>query len=313
MENKAYAFAAGVFTLLLVAGVVFAAMWLTGETEARYRYVLETRHPVTGLTLQAPVRYRGVDVGKVEGIDFNERDPRTILIRVAVRTETPVTKGTYAQLASQGVTGLAFVLLDDDGSSPERLLPARDARIPVRQSFFDELSGAGTSLMSDVNEAVRRLNALLGEKNQAQLLRTLATVDAASTRIGEIAVKVQPALQGVAPLTDDARKALAAAETLFANMNRLTHELAQRLDALERIAKSAEEFGSAARSVTGAMTADTLPRINAVVDELARSARNLDRLLTELNEHPASLVFGRPQAPPGPGEAGFDPKRGGGK
>ena len=31
MENRAYAFAVGLFTLLLGAGVVLAAMWFSGE------------------------------------------------------------------------------------------------------------------------------------------------------------------------------------------------------------------------------------------------------------------------------------------
>src|SRR6185295_11555578 len=119
MENRAYAFAVGLFTLLLGAGVVVAAMWLSGETEKRVGYTLESRYPVTGLNVQAPVRYRGVDVGKVETIQFSPDDPRAILVRVGVRSGTPLTRGTYAQLGSQGVTGLAYVILDDDGKKPE--------------------------------------------------------------------------------------------------------------------------------------------------------------------------------------------------
>ena len=46
MENKAYAFAAGVFTLLLGATAIFVAMWLTGETEAHDAFVLESRFSV---------------------------------------------------------------------------------------------------------------------------------------------------------------------------------------------------------------------------------------------------------------------------
>ena len=57
MENRAYAFAVGLFTLLLAAGVVVAAMWLSGDTEKRVTYMLESRHPVTGLNVQArPLR-----------------------------------------------------------------------------------------------------------------------------------------------------------------------------------------------------------------------------------------------------------------
>ena len=39
MENKAYALAAGLFTLLLGAGVIFVAMWFSGKTESRESFV----------------------------------------------------------------------------------------------------------------------------------------------------------------------------------------------------------------------------------------------------------------------------------
>jgi catechol 2,3-dioxygenase-like lactoylglutathione lyase family enzyme len=58
---------------------------------------------------------------------------RTIQIQISVKSGTPLTKGTYAQLGSQGVTGLSYVILDDDGSKPEPLTGdggelAREAR-----------------------------------------------------------------------------------------------------------------------------------------------------------------------------------------
>ena len=313
MENRAYALAVGLFTLLLGAGVVFAAMWLSGDTERREIYQLESRYPVTGLNPQAPVRFRGVEVGRVESIAFSRDQARTIVLTVSVKSDTPITRGTYAQLGSQGVTGLAYVILDDDGDKPELLSPAASAqaRIPVRQSYFDEIAGTGRHLVADANNVAKRLNALLSEGNQAQLMKTLTSLDEATRGITELARKLDPALRNVPAMTDDARKALASANTLIANMNKLTVELMQRADTLERISKSAEQVGGAAQSFSGAAVTDTLPRINALLEELARNSRNLDRLLTELNEQPGSLVFGRPAVAPGPGEPGFNPRRGG--
>ena len=189
MENRAYAFAVGLFTLLLGTGVVTAAMWLSGKTEARDSYMLETRFPVTGLNLQAPVRFRGVEVGKVETIEFQPNDARVILVRVAVRAGTPLTKGTYAQLGSQGVTGLAYVILDDDGTKPERVTPGDlSYHIPVRASFLDEIAGSGKELLTDVRQVAARVNLLLGDSNQAQLMRTLAGIEKATNRVSELAL-----------------------------------------------------------------------------------------------------------------------------
>jgi len=312
MENKAYAFAAGIFTLLLGATVVSVALWLTGETEAHHAFVLESRYPVTGLNPQAVVRFRGVDVGRVQGMEFDSKDPRVILIRVAVRTDTPVTAGTYAQLGTQGVTGLAYVMLDDDGSMPERLAadPEGKKRIPVRQSFLDELSASGQDLVAYANRLARRLDGFLSDENQAQFVRTLANLESAAVRIDKLASQAAPAVGNLPALTEDARKVLARADTALATVNEVTLQLATGLGALERMAKSAEQVSGAAVSFSSAAEKDTLPRLNSLLEQLARNSRRLDRLLAELEARPASFVFGRPVPPPGPGEPGFSVPQG---
>jgi len=312
MENRAFAVAVGLFTLVLGAGIVFIVMWFSGDTEKRDTYRLESRFAVTGLNIQAPVRFRGVEVGRVESIAFEDKAARSILIAVSVKSDTPITRGTYAQLGSQGVTGLAYVILDDEGDKPERLSPAdsEKTRIPVHQSFFDEVAGSGKNLVADANEVARRLRALLNEKNQAQLMRTLGGLETATRGVADIARKLDPAIRNMPAVTDEARKAFARADTLLANMNTLTTELVQRVDTLERVSKGADQVGGAAQSLSGAAVGETLPRINALLEELARNSRNLDRLLVELGDQPASLIFGRPGVAPGPGEAGFNPREG---
>jgi phospholipid/cholesterol/gamma-HCH transport system substrate-binding protein len=315
MENRAYALAAGLFALLLGASALVAAMWFSGETYERVGYVLESGYAVTGLNIQAPVRLRGVDVGKVDKIEFDAEDRRLILISISVRRGTPITRGTVAQLGSQGVTGLSYVMLEDDGTKPELLQPSSDkaARIQVRQAFFDELTGSGRDLLSEVHQVARRFNVLLGERNQQQLIRTLATLEEATVRITTLAHAVEPGMKGLPALTADARKTLRNANVLLGSLDDLSRQLAQRLDTLERVAKSAEQVASSAQSVSGAAEGEVMPRINALLEELARNSRSLDRLLTELNEltdQPHSLVFGRPPAVPGPGEPGFSPQHG---
>lgn len=312
MENRAHAIAVGLFTLLLGAGVVLIVMWFSGDTEKREIYHLDSPYAVTGLNLQAPVRFRGVEVGRVETIAFSGDKGRTIAIEVSIKADTPITRGTYAQLGSQGVTGLAYVILDDDGDKTQSLSAeeSRKSPIPVRRSFFEEVSGSGKALVTEANEVARRLSTLLSEKNQAQLMKTLTSLDAATRGIADLARKVEPAMRDVPAMTRDARQAIARADTLLVNMNKLTVELTQRVNTLERVSKSAEQVGGAAESFSGAAVSETLPRINVLLEELARNSRALERLLTQVNEQPSSLVFGRPAVAPGPGEAGFNPRGG---
>jgi phospholipid/cholesterol/gamma-HCH transport system substrate-binding protein len=209
------------------------------------------------------------------------------------------------------VTGLAYVKLEDDGSRPE-LLPGtldKTARIPVRPSFLDELSESGKDLLAEFTQVAQRLNALLAKENQVLLMRTLASLEAEAGRIGAVVAKLGPALNNLPALTDDARKAVVRADALLVSLDTLAQELTRRVDTLERVARSAEQVGGAAQSTSQAVTTESLPRMNALLDELARNSRNLERLITELNDQPHSLVFGRTPVAPGPGEPGFNPAR----
>jgi phospholipid/cholesterol/gamma-HCH transport system substrate-binding protein len=310
MENRAHALAAGLFTLLLGIGVLVAAQWFSRDNYEQVHYTLVSKHSVSGLNVQAAVRLRGVEVGKVESIDFDAEDPGKILIRITIKGGTRITRGTTAQLGTQGITGLAYVMLEDDGKKPDFLPPTddKDKRIAVQKSFMDELTGSGKDLISQFGQVAQRVNLLLNDPNQAQLLRTLSLLESAAQRITVLAQSLEPGAKAVPALTADARKALQNAATTLESIDVLAREYARRADTLERMAKSAEQLGGASQGVSqSAQSAvgDAAPRINALLEELARNSRNLDRLLSELNEQPAGLVFGRGPARPGPGEPGY--------
>ena len=116
MENRAHAFAVGLVALLLVGGVLLTLWWFGGGGEEYRIFELETRKGVTGLTNQAAVRFRGVRVGRVMEIDLDDDDPYKVVVVIRVRKDVPITHGTFASLGFQGLTGNAFILLDDNGS-----------------------------------------------------------------------------------------------------------------------------------------------------------------------------------------------------
>ena len=300
MENRAYALAAGLFTLLLGIGVVATALWFSGETVQNDEYLLVSRYPVSGLNPQAPVRYRGVTVGKVVDIKFDQQEARVILVKILVQTGTPLTLGTYARLGSQGVTGLSYVMLDDDGKKPAPLKAdsGPPARIEVRPSFMDTITASGEDLVVNFNQVAQRVNALLADDNQKQLIGTLRKLDQATGKFASLATALEPSVKALPAVLNDTDIALKRADTLLANIN-------QRLDSFERAANSAEQFGVSGAALTDTMLTETVPRLNVLLEDVQRSSRGLERLLNEVNEQPQSLIFGRSNMPPGPGEPGF--------
>ncbi len=292
MENRAHALAAGLFTVLLAVALVAAGLWFTREDTRLTQYLVTTTSSVTGLKAEAPVRYRGVDVGRVEAIKIEPGSSGRIGIRIGVQEDTPITRGTYAQLGYQGVTGLAFVSLDDDGTSREPLKAAagEPARIEMRPSIFD----SGMDLVAAVRELSGRMNDLLSPENRRLITKMLGGIERASRQTAELAERLEPGAREFPALVGDARNTLA-------DLGKLSRKLEERSAALDRMAGSLDDVGVAARTFTD----ETLPRVNALVEQLQKDTRALDRVLNALGENPQSFVFGAQRGRPGPGESGF--------
>lgn len=299
MENKSHALIAGLFTLLLLAVAIAGALWLNRDREVRVPYELATKLSVPGLNPQAAVRYRGLDVGRVDEISFDPQVPGQILIQMSVKPDTPITRSTYGTLGYQGVTGIAYVQLDDDGSNPVRVNSSKGqiARIEMRPSLFDNLQSKGMAILNQAEELTKRFNVLLNDENQKTLLTSFESIGKAAGAIGEIPAQLKPTLDKMPALATEAQRSLQAITKLSGDVNTLTASLGGANGPFAKISRSADSVAIAA----GRIENDFLPLTN----DARASLRIFNRTLENFNDRPQSILFGGTPATPGPGEAGF--------
>jgi len=324
MENKSHALAAGAFVLLVSALMLALALWLTRDSREKIIYELTTSSAVTGLQPQASVRLKGVEVGKVLAVDFDPQVSGQVLVRIAIDRQAPVTRATFGTLGFQGVTGLAYIALDDQGSSTERLSAVGDApaRIPMRQSSLARLSDQGGKLLTQVEELSQRVNQLLGADNQQQVMGAVDSLTRAAGSVDRLASRAERVLSTqlgpdlrLPQLSQDASVSLRTLQTSAERLGESAQEarelarslkqLAERLEAkggvLDRLGQGVDEFSASNQTLqTG-----TLPRVNRAADEAARSARAIGQAAGLLVEQPQVLLFGTLPPVPGPGEPGF--------
>lgn len=311
MENKSHAFMAGLFTIGLIAAVVFTLFWFNRDTTARVPYDLISRTSINGLSPESAVRYRGLDVGKVESIKFDPSNPGQIIIRILVDSHTPMTRSTFANLGFQGVTGLAYVALDDTGRDKTALVtsPTHVARLYMRPSFIDELQRRGDYLLRQAQDLGTSLNALFSPANREQIIAMVASIRAAADGINGLSKQMAPAAAQL-PQT------LATLNRTLASTDRLTHQLAdphgplQRdLDSIGRTADQATDslrsLQTTVESMNGTLQQSTLPRVNRLSDEVSTAAQAVGSAADTVNRNPRALLFGTTPPTPGPGEAGF--------
>jgi phospholipid/cholesterol/gamma-HCH transport system substrate-binding protein len=305
MENRAHALAAGIFTILLGIAAAVALWWLGQTRDSSATYILETRGNVTGLNVQAQVRYRGIRAGKVESIEPDEADPRVILVRINIDKRFKLTRGSSAQLGYQGVTGLAYVQIEDDGSSLEPLTATvgEIPRLALRPGLFDKLGQKAGDMVDQISASSLRLSKLLDEKNVQNLTRSLENVAAASDSLREMPAILASMREALSESNmRSLRQILTHVEKTAGESAPLTSEIRELVKSMSVLSRRFDHLtGSAGDELTGG----TLPRANALMRELAANSRQLSRVLEGLESNPQMLIFGRGAAAPGPGEAGF--------
>lgn len=311
MENRAHAIIAGIFVFLLAAAVVGAAVWLSGDAVRFRSYLLVAKTPVSGLNPEAQVRLRGVVVGKVRSIRFDPANPLQILVRIEVDENTPITRGTYATLGYQGITGLAYISLDDTGKDPAPLVSTDDqlAQIELQPSFIDQVSQSGQELLVNAGETAKRLNELLDEKNRRRVTDTLGNLETVSRRLIIVADKLEPALAALPGLERNASAVLTHADALIVDLHQLSKDVRAQLGSVERATSGLQQGAASWRALGDRLGAETVPAVNSAASDFSRSTRSVEQLASELRGQPQELLFGPPALEPGPGEPGFQPPR----
>ena len=117
----------GAFVLVLGAVLVVAVLWLAagGSLQKKHEiYLAMMDESVAGLSVSAPVKYNGVDVGKVKDIRLQQGNPERVELLFAIQRGTPVKTDTVATLKSQGLTGIAYVELSGGTREAPILLAA---------------------------------------------------------------------------------------------------------------------------------------------------------------------------------------------
>ena len=283
--------------ILVLAGMALAVgfvLFLTSGSLRGEHRVFETylRESVAGLDVGAPVRFRGVQVGRVTELGLvavvygeevqgvREVASRLVVVRFAVdparygtaSVEDAVRAGLRVRLASTGVTGLSY--LEVDFIDPVRLTPPLDVPweprfpvIPSVPSTVAQVTSAAETLMTRL--AQLDIEALLD--NATGLLTDLRTQIGGQ---GDLGVTLREAAQTMAALRD----AIEGAE-LGATVREI-REAANRIGAAGEAADrllSGPEIGGTVASI-GQAAADlrvAIARLPAVIQSMEVALRTV--------------------------------------
>ncbi len=298
----------GAFVLVLGAVLIGIVLWLAagGAFQKKYDlYLAIMDESVSGLNLNAPVKYNGVEVGKVRQIHLDADNPERVILLFAIERGTPVKVDTVAVLKVQGLTGIAYVELSGGARGAAPLLATAGNEypvIPTKPSLSARLENVLTNVLAKLDSTSNHINAILSDENQAAFKSALADI-AATARM-------------IAARKDTLDAGIASAARTFENASRATAQLSPVIVRIGRSADAIEKMGNeAALASTSAgktvdavgadvkrFTAETLPEVERLLGEISVLATSLRRLSEKIEGSPGGLLLGRRAVPPGPGE-----------
>ena len=283
---------------------------------------------IGGLNLRADVRFGGVQVGRVVGIEPDARDRRMILVTAEVGADVPVNRASVATIKQVSLTAEKHLEISTGDADAELLEDG--ATIPTRTGnggFFDvpDLNGVTTRLETLLDSVIMLVGTTPSEfedgaeasevVDMAEILSTLrVTLEQSavaardlSALIGENRVEIREVVRRMAELEASATELttlLAAvvsenraplAATL-ANLQRVSEETSRRLEEVANSLSAAltplSEFGANASD----LIEEERPALAEIVENLRVTTENLRQLSSTLADQPDALIRGvRPQ------------------
>jgi phospholipid/cholesterol/gamma-HCH transport system substrate-binding protein len=306
----------GLFVLTLGVALIAGILWLTtgGPPKDYDFYLVYMTESVSGLNVDAPVKYKGVNRGRVREIELDPADPERVRLLLVVLHGTPINSETKATLEYQGLTGIAAInLISGSKDAPALTTPPGEDYpvIPSKPSLLSRLDETVSDLLANLIVTSERVNALLDDGNRASFAETLKNLSTLTKTLNARAQDLEQLIANLNSVSASAQQATTDLPALIAQFKSSGAALERMAD---QLASAGEEIGSMGKDLHGSLAAsgsqlqsftrDTLPEANQLVIELRRSAENLRRATETLERDPRSLLFGPPKPPPGPGEEG---------
>jgi phospholipid/cholesterol/gamma-HCH transport system substrate-binding protein len=300
MDRDVNYVAVGAFVLLVVAMAVSFVFWYTDQQDKRtyQRYEIYFEGSVSGLTAGSPVRYLGVDVGKVKRIQLDPQQRKRVMVVVDIDSTAPIDNRTLALLSLQGVTGLLFIDLEQDkearvaGALPQGLnypiirsapsdLEMLLSSLPNLANHIIELVGHFNQLFSDEN--IRAFNATLDNARRASesLPETLRDAQQLVADMRAASHDVQLAADDIHEIATDSAPALKRA---LENVDQITERLASTANRLD-------SFVAANEPGLSHFTAQGLPELEQLLRESRDAARDFRDLSRSLKQNPSQLIY----------------------
>lgn len=307
MESKVNYTIVGIVVLVLAAGLLSTALWLSvGFHQKEYdHYTVYLHEAATGLSEKAPVKFNGVQVGFVQTIKLSKNDPRQVEIILSIEQGTPITTSTTATLISQGITGVSYLGLSAGSAD---LTPLQKMRgepypvIPAKPSLFNQIDTAIKEVSESVHELSNQAQLFFSKENAEYLNHTLKSIQTISGVMADNGKQINRSLKNMDVFLDNMSTVSKEFPQIVGELKSGVKKFNSLADELRITGKSVSSTMVSGKNTMDKISQETIPNVTVLLRRLNAISANLDKVSEEMRQNPSVIIRGTSAPKPGPGE-----------
>ncbi len=284
METRAHHLVIGSFAIGITLALVLFLLWIGKvELNREYQYYdLVFTGSVSGLSVAGDVLYNGIKVGEITKIDLDPDNPDHVLVRARVRKDTPVKTDSVASMDSQGLTGVASILISGGTEKAGPLTAVENQPypiIPTKKSTFQELFAGTPELINRGNKLLERASQFLSDDNQKIFADTLVDIHRLTKNLANASDRLDSITANVDELSKNANVLIKGdARQTFADVRGVVADVRQVM--------------SDARGPLRDFARSGLPELLLLISDARQMIGTIDRAAQRFESSPSSILFG---------------------
>lgn len=319
MNNKVNYTMVGFLVLVGFALILGFSYWLLKPSvdDETKKYNVYFDESILGLNLNAPVKYKGISVGKVSKIGISPNNTEQVEVLITILKTTPIKTDTVAKLTAQGITGLSYINLSMGSNNAPDLVKKEGEKYPsikTAPSFFNNVEASFGDVSSNLAKTLSETQRLLNSENQehiAILLKRSAELTDRMTKLldDETINHFHSAVKNVDHLTYKIDKVTPNVDKFITKSTEWEDGIKKSFDSIMNsyltiqgtMAEVKRAVQSGEFNVKG-VADDVVPTINASMVEMQNLMIKIEAMLDKYERSPGDILFKREEIKKGPGE-----------
>lgn len=188
-RNINYTLIGIIFCILTISMIVFI-FWIGrfGIDDRRVKiYHIYTQDEIGGISVNTPVKYKGISVGSVSSIGFKKDDANTVQIDVAINKKIPVREGSELVIDSDGFVGMSYLKLKQNEKG--NIIEDEDsATLFLAKNAIGKLLDNAQVMTNDIQDIVMNIKNITDSKNIEDIRNMLVSLESTKQNLDKTLV-----------------------------------------------------------------------------------------------------------------------------